>query len=101
VVWIGVACFEEISRVFLLKRLWSVGRSRTFHWLAILISAVIFGLAHVYQGAAGVVGTGIIGFFLGWIYMRMGRVWPLVIAHALFDSTQIIFVVSLIWRGLL
>jgi membrane protease YdiL (CAAX protease family) len=100
-VWIGIACFEEISRVFLLKRLWFLSGSRSFKWLTVFFSAVLFGCVHLYQGAAGVAGTAIFSLFQGWIYMRFGRVWTLIIAHALYDSAQILWVLSLIWRGLI
>ncbi|MHC4061116.1 MAG: CPBP family glutamic-type intramembrane protease [Planctomycetota bacterium] len=34
----------------------------------------------------------------GWYYLRFGRVWPLIIAHALYDSLQVIQVV-MAFRG--
>lgn len=98
-VWLGVAGFEEVSRAFMLKRLWSVGRSRFARWAAIVASGALFGLAHAYQGPAGIAGTGILGLFQGWVYLRFGRIWPLIIAHALYDSVQIVWVVFLIRSG--
>lgn len=98
VVWIGVAGFEELSRVFLLSYLWSLLKTRRARWTVLLLSALLFGSMHLYQGVAGVVGVGILNILWGWVYLRFGRVWPLIISHALFDSLQVIYVVGLI-RG--
>ncbi len=90
VLWIGVALFEELTRVFLLDRLWSVWRSPSGRWTVLVFSAGLFGLAHLYQGPDGIIGTGFIGLLFGWFYMASGRVWPLIIGHALYDTTWIL-----------
>jgi membrane protease YdiL (CAAX protease family) len=94
VVWIGVAAFEELSRVFLLDRLWKLWPRTGSRWFAILLSAVAFGLVHIYQGLAAVVSISLLGLLYGLYYLRFGRVWPLIIAHALFDSLQILQAVT-------
>lgn len=99
VVWIGVALFEELGRVFILNRLWSVWDHRLARWAVLLFSALLFGLAHIYQGPAGAISVGILGLISGLAYMVWGRVWPLVIAHGLFDSIQIAWVVLQIRGG--
>jgi len=101
VVWIGVAGFEELSRVFMLSRLWKVWPGPLGRWMVILFSAAVFGLVHIYQGLAGVISTGMLGFIAGLFYMRGGRVWPLIISHGLYDSGWIILGVTLFKRGLL
>ena len=99
VVWIGVACFEELIRVFVLSRLWLVWPGPAARWTAVVASAVLFGAAHIYQGTAGFISTGIMGFIAGWYYLSAGRVWPLIISHALYDSAWIAFGVIMIRRG--
>jgi len=89
VVWVGVALFEELSRVFLLSRLWSLCKGPTGRWAALSLSAVLFGAAHLYQGTQGVISVAVTGFIWGLAYLLWGRVWPLIVAHALFDSIQI------------
>ena len=91
VVWIGVALFEELSRVFLLSRLWLVWPGTAARRAAVVASSLLFGLAHAYQGPAGVISTGVMGLIAGWFYLIRGRVWPLIISHALYDSAWIIF----------
>jgi len=101
VVWIGVAVFEELGRVFILNRLWCVWSHPVAQWGVLLFSAVLFGLAHIYQGPQGAVSVGIIGLISGIAYRFWGRVWPLIIAHALFDTIQIAWVVIQIRGGTL
>ncbi len=52
---------------------------------AFLLAAVIFGLAHFYQGVAGVAATTIIGLFLAAIYLWSRDIWIAMSAHALLD----------------
>ena len=54
-------------------------------WFAINTSVVIRLTYHLYQGGQGVVGVIAIGLVFAWWYARNGRLWPLVVAHAVFD----------------
>jgi membrane protease YdiL (CAAX protease family) len=98
VVWLGVAAFEELTRVFMLNRLWTVWPQPVARWLVMIVSAVLFGLVHIYQGPASVIAIALQGFLYAWYYKRFGRVWPMIIGHALYDSLQVIQVV-LAFRG--
>jgi membrane protease YdiL (CAAX protease family) len=99
VVWLGVALFEELSRAFFLIRFQNIWGTTTGRWIAILASAFIWGFAHIYQGPAGVISISLLGILKGWIYLRFGRLWVLVVAHALYDSVQIGYIVWLIRSG--
>jgi membrane protease YdiL (CAAX protease family) len=101
VVWIGVAGFEEIARVFLLSRLWHLWKGPAAAWTAIFLSAVLFGMVHMYQGTLGVISTGILGFICAWYYYSLGRLWPLIISHALYDSAWIVVGMMMAKRGLI
>ena len=85
---IGAGIFEELTRVFLLTRLWKMGASTVWRWFGIVLSAVLFGLGHIYQGLAGVVSTGISGLILAVYYYRFGRVIPMMLSHYLHDAIQ-------------
>jgi len=85
-VWIGVAAFEELTRVFLISRLLRVWPSLSGKIVAVILASLLFGVAHLYQGPAGMVSTGVLSLFAGVYYVHWGRVMPLIIAHALFDS---------------
>ncbi len=56
-------------------------------WFAINVSVTVRLLYHLYQGPHGVVAIIPLGFVFAQWYNRTGRLWPLVIAHALFDFT--------------
>jgi uncharacterized protein len=56
-------------------------------WFAINVSVTVRLLYHLYQGPPGTVTIIPIGFVFAQWYDRTGRLWPLVIAHALFDFT--------------
>ena len=56
-------------------------------WIAINVSVTVRWLYHLYQGPPGVVPILPIGFVFAQWYDRTGRLWPLVVAHALFDYT--------------
>jgi len=54
-------------------------------WTVVLVSSVLFGLAHAYQGRGGVVSTGIFG-----VVLAIGRLWigsliPMMMWHAGLD----------------
>ncbi len=44
-----------------------------------------FGLGHLYQGAAGVVKTGVSGLLAGLLYLLTGSLWIPMLLHAAVD----------------
>jgi membrane protease YdiL (CAAX protease family) len=54
-------------------------------WSAVLASAILFGLAHLYQGRGGAVGTSILGVVFGTARVLYGSVVPAVFWHATVD----------------
>ncbi len=77
-------CEETLFRGFLLHYL------HVFPWtlnltLALLLSSMIFGLNHLYQGAAGVAGTAIAGFLFGLLFLLTGNLLLPIIFHAVTD----------------
>jgi membrane protease YdiL (CAAX protease family) len=93
-IWLQAGIVEELTRVFLLSRLWRVWPSRAAKLVALFAFSAVFGLAHLYEGPQGVLGTAIIALVLGWHYLRFGRVLPLMIAHALYDTLVILLLVN-------
>ena len=51
----------------------------------IIVSALIRGSYHLYQGFGGFVGNLIMGVIFGLIYLKWKRVTPLIVAHTLLD----------------
>jgi membrane protease YdiL (CAAX protease family) len=72
---------------YLLRRFkqagWSDGRSDA-------VSALIRGSYHLYQGFGGFVGNLVMGLIFARLYRRWGRVMPLLLAHALIDTTAFV-----------
>jgi membrane protease YdiL (CAAX protease family) len=79
---------EEVIVVgYLLTRLREVGVAM---WPAILISALLRGSYHLYQGIGPFIGNVAMGVVFGWCYARWGRVMPLVIAHWFIDIVSFV-----------
>jgi membrane protease YdiL (CAAX protease family) len=74
--------FEEI---FVTGYVISFFRKSRGFWFAVNVSLAIRLLYHLYQGPAGVVGTIPLGFVFGVWYAYTRRLWPVVVAHGLFD----------------
>jgi uncharacterized protein len=75
---------EEVIVVgYLFERLRRLGWGT---WPIILSAAVLRGSYHLYQGVGSFFGNAVMGIVFGWIYVRFGRLLPLVIAHAIIDT---------------
>jgi membrane protease YdiL (CAAX protease family) len=86
---LGVAS-EEVIRVFMLSRLWKVWPSTAGKLIIVVISACLFGLIHLYQGPIGVVRSAVIGLIMALYYLRFGRVVPLILAHYITNTLQVV-----------
>lgn len=77
------ALLEEIVVVgYLLTRLRQLDLSVT---TAVGTSALVRGSYHLYQGVGGFIANAVMGVLFGALYVRWGRVTPLVVAHTLLD----------------
>ena len=59
-----------------------------FGWslpVSIVVSSLLRGSYHLYQGFGPFIGNVVMGVVFAWLYTRTRRVMPLVIAHALLD----------------
>ena len=95
--WTTIGFGEEmLFRGFLLNSLAGFFRHTTARWaLALIGSSLIFGLAHLSWGIAGVVETTIMGLVLGFIYLRTGHnLWVTIIAHGLMNTVGFVLVYS-------
>lgn len=91
--WTLAAFGEEfVYRGYLLNRVAQLRGGGRRAWLVSLgATAVVFGLGHVYQGAAGVIDTGLFGLLFGVLYVLAGRnLWVAVIAHGVADTTAFV-----------
>jgi membrane protease YdiL (CAAX protease family) len=92
--WFTAGFVEEfLWRGYLMTRLVDLlGKQTKLAWVIALVgSAVIFGLGHPYQDLAGMVRVGAAGLLLGVAFLTVGRnLWPLMIAHALIDTLDFV-----------
>lgn len=94
VAWTVAAFGEEmVFRGYLINRISDfIGNNRVGWISALLVSSLIFGEAHSYQGLAGAIGTTEIGLLLGVMYLANKRnLWMNIVCHGFIDS------ISLIW----
>jgi len=57
-------------------------------WVAAVISAVVFGLAHAYQGTKNVPKLAVVGLAFAGLYILSGSLWLPILAHILGDVIQ-------------
>ncbi|MDG2193739.1 MAG: CPBP family intramembrane metalloprotease [Polaribacter sp.] len=93
VLWIGIALFEELSRVFLLKCLWNINENKNWHIVVIFLASTLIGVAHLYQGTAGIISIGLKSVIISFYFYKYRRLLPLIISHALYDGIQFAFFV--------
>ena len=88
-----VGLYEEmLARGFLLSRcrvlLGGV-------WGPVLLSSLLFGLGHMYQGWLGVVQTALIGVVFAHLVLRWGSLWPVILAHGALNTISVALIRSL------
>lgn len=83
---------EVIYRGFLITRLGEMGgNSRVAVAIAVVVSSVVFGLAHFSWGLTGVVQTTFMGLALALAYLITRRsLWTLVLAHVYLDTALLV-----------
>ncbi|MEO7191924.1 MAG: CPBP family intramembrane glutamic endopeptidase [Vicinamibacterales bacterium] len=92
--WLGqawtLAAFGEemVFRGYMINRLRDlVGDTPIGRAIAIAASSALFGLAHGYQGLAGMIATGTIGSILALLYFASRRnLWAVIVCHAIVDT---------------
>lgn len=97
-VLVAASIEEFIFRGFILTRLANIFGDSNIAWvLAIIGQAVLFGLSHGYQHAYGMLLTGMIGAFLGLIFVYGGRnLWIVVIGHSVYDAAHALYLSGLL-----
>jgi membrane protease YdiL (CAAX protease family) len=77
-------CEELLFRGFGIAYVRWLWPGATHAWL-IVLTAVPFGFAHLYQGVRGVVLTGVVGAFLASLVLGSGSLVPAMLLHGLLD----------------
>lgn len=75
-----------LEEVLMLGYLFLRLRQLRWSWTAVLlVSAVVRGSYHLYQGFGGFAGNLVMGVVFGLLFLRWRRVGPLVVAHTVLD----------------
>lgn len=62
--------------------------------VVLLLPTVLWGMLHVYQGVGAALTIFGLGLMYAWYFQRTRRLWPLILAHMLFDMTQLVFILA-------
>jgi membrane protease YdiL (CAAX protease family) len=57
-------------------------------WAAAIVTSVIFGFGHIYQGIANVPKIILVGGVFAGLYLLTGSLWLPMLLHAVFDAVQ-------------
>ena len=79
-------CEEVIFRGYLIAYLMAVLGAP--FWIGAVLSSLVFGVAHVYQGPIGIPRTAAVGGLLALLYGLTGSLWAPMVVHALMDITS-------------
>ena len=85
---INAGIFEELLFRFAMPALLFAFTGNAL--LSVVVSVLIFGALHAYQGVAGVVGTTIIGALFMAIYLATGNILVVMVVHALVDLRSLV-----------
>jgi uncharacterized protein len=77
-------CEEFLYRGFAMAALENVGVPT---WGVVVLTSLLFGLAHAYQGRGGMIGTGLLGVVFACSRLAAGSLLPVMVWHAAVDVT--------------
>jgi membrane protease YdiL (CAAX protease family) len=60
----------------------------------LLLPTALWGVLHVYQGVGAALTIFGLGLMYAWYFQRTRRLWPLILAHILFDLTQLVLILA-------
>lgn len=77
---------EVVFRAYAISRLEEAGYPRAAIWLP----WALFTAVHLYQGPLALLYIGAVSLVFVWLYRWKRSVWPVVVAHAMYDVTIIL-----------
>src|SRR5829696_8677200 len=60
----------------------------------LVLPTALWGVLHVYQGVGAALTIFGLGLMYAWYFQRTRRLWPLILAHILFDLTQLVLILA-------
>jgi membrane protease YdiL (CAAX protease family) len=56
------------------------------------VSSLIFGIAHIYQGMRGTIGSSVLGFIFALLFVMTGNLALPMLLHALIDARILLMI---------
>jgi len=75
-------CEEFLYRGFAMAALSGVGLAK---WAVVILSSILFGVAHAYQGRGGILGTLLLGILFAVVRLAYDSLVPVMVWHAAVD----------------
>ena len=94
-IWFAIALVANSAAEELVARAYMIDRLEKLFgktWIAVLVSAVLFGSYHIHQGMIiGLVGATMTGIVLGIYFARTRKLLPLIVAHSVYSLIYFAF----------
>lgn len=93
-------CEEVVFRGFLLWYFLTLGAFLQLQisvLVALVLTTILFGFGHIYQGWKGVLGTGLVGALLAYLYVSTGSLLLPIVCHVLIDA-RIVFLAPVLLK---
>lgn len=84
-------CEEAIYRGFLINYLMGAPANLNVT-LAMVVSSLIFGMGHIYQGVKGAIGSSVLGFIFALLFVMTGNLALPMLLHALIDARVLLMI---------
>ena len=62
--------------------------------MVLVLPTALWGILHLYQGASAALTVFCLGMLYAWYFHRTRRLWPIIIAHGLFDLTPLVLLLA-------
>jgi len=101
--WTFAAFIEEmIYRGYLMHRIADLFNRNNTGWIVgLILSNLLFGFGHLYQGLSGMIITAITGFIFAWLYFATNRnLWAAILAHGIYDTIGFLMIFFGVYPGI-
>ena len=101
--WTFAAFIEEmIYRGYFMHRFADLlDRNNTGWIIGLILSNLLFGFGHTYQGLSGMIITGITGFVFAWLYFKTNKnLWAPILAHGIYDTIGFLMIFFGVYPGI-
>jgi len=101
--WTFAAFIEEmIYRGYFMHRIADLFNRNNTGWIVgLIVSNLLFGFGHMFQGLSGMIITGLTGFIFAWLYFTTNRnLWAAILAHGIYDTIGFLMIFFGVYPGI-